>query len=238
MTSEWTLAELVERVAHALAASAVRAPNARVTDLPDARVIRWYRTIGLIDPPSGTRGRTALYGPRHLLQVLAVKRRQAAGATLAEIQQELAGATEATLRRVAAVGTDLLTTPPASASTGSGGDGASGHRQAPAGRGSGPGAASGPVRPSGRFWARPAAASPVDAPASPGSRDTDQASGGESGAGLVYGVRLGPDVTLLLPAVPDADALAGIRLAAAPLLDLLADHGLDQPTRRLEGETA
>jgi hypothetical protein len=97
----WTLTELVGQAAQALAAADVRAPNGRVTELPDARMIRWYATIGLVDKPSGFRGRTALYGPRHLLQLVAVKRRQAEGRALAEIQAELTGATEATLRRVA-----------------------------------------------------------------------------------------------------------------------------------------
>jgi hypothetical protein len=97
----WTLRELVARAARVLAAADVRAPNGRVTELPDGRVIRWYTTIGLVDRPSAMRGRTALYGPRHLLQVVAIKRRQAQGRTLAEIQLELTGATDTALRRVA-----------------------------------------------------------------------------------------------------------------------------------------
>jgi DNA-binding transcriptional MerR regulator len=100
---EWTLRELVGRVVAALSDAEVRAPNGRVTELPDARMIRWYATIGLVDRPSGSRGRTALYGPRHLLQLVAIKRRQATGRTLAEIQFELAGATDDQLRAVAAI---------------------------------------------------------------------------------------------------------------------------------------
>ncbi|GAA5188829.1 hypothetical protein GCM10023322_40400 [Rugosimonospora acidiphila] len=103
MTDEWTLEELVRRVADALAADEVRAPNGRVREVPDARAIRWYTTIGLLDRPARFRGRTALYGERHLLQVVAVKRRQAQGLALAEIQAELAGATDAALRRVARI---------------------------------------------------------------------------------------------------------------------------------------
>jgi len=85
----------------ALAAGDVRAPNGRVTPLPDVRVVRWYATIGLVDRPLGMRGRTALYGPRHLYQLVAVKRRQAQGHTLADIQAELTGATDAVLMRIA-----------------------------------------------------------------------------------------------------------------------------------------
>ena len=108
----WPLDELVRRVAASLADSAYPgAPNGRVRDLPDRRVVRWYTTTGLVDRPA-MQGRTALYSPRHLLQVVAVKRRQAEGRSLAEIQAELAGATDATLRGVADVPEELLESEP------------------------------------------------------------------------------------------------------------------------------
>ena len=97
----WTMDELVERVRQALAAEYPGAPNGRVRDVPDRRAIRWYTTTGLVDRPAGMRGRTALYGPRHLLQLVAVKRRQAQGHRLADIQTELAGAPDDQLRRIA-----------------------------------------------------------------------------------------------------------------------------------------
>jgi hypothetical protein len=100
--------ELIDRVRLALAAEYPGAPNARVRDLPDRRAIRWYATTGLIDRPAGMRGRTALYTTRHLLQLVAVKRRQADGHTLAQIQAELTGATDATLTSIARVPDELL----------------------------------------------------------------------------------------------------------------------------------
>jgi DNA-binding transcriptional MerR regulator len=81
----WTMDELVERVGRALAAEYPGAPNGRIRDVPDRRAIRWYATTGLVDRPACMRGRTALYGPRHLLQLVALKRRQAEGRSLAEI---------------------------------------------------------------------------------------------------------------------------------------------------------
>src|SRR5258705_10599326 len=114
----WTLDQLVARVADALAGDGVRSPNGRVRDVPDARALRWYSTIGLLDRPTAYRGRTALYGPRHLLQAVAVKRRQAEGMTLAQIQAELAGATDATLRGVARVPASLLVDQPGASPTG------------------------------------------------------------------------------------------------------------------------
>src|SRR5919204_1556164 len=98
MDGSWRLDELAERVARALAADGVRAPNGRVREVPDARAIRWYATIGLVDRPRVGPRRAGRYTARHLLQIVAVKRRQAEGRSLAEIQAELAGATDDTLR--------------------------------------------------------------------------------------------------------------------------------------------
>ncbi|WIM87032.1 MerR family transcriptional regulator [Candidatus Mycobacterium wuenschmannii] len=112
MSSEgpWTLDELVGRAAAALAGPAYPgSPNGRVRDVPDRRTVRWYSTIGLVDRPTAMRGRTALYSSRHLLQIVAVKRLQAQGRSLADIQAELAGATSKALRRVADIPADVTT---------------------------------------------------------------------------------------------------------------------------------
>jgi DNA-binding transcriptional MerR regulator len=99
----WTLGELSDRVADALAVDYDGQPSGRVRELPNGRTIRWYTTIGLVDRPAGMHGRTAMYSRRHLLQLVAVKRLQAAGQALADIQGELVGATEETLERIAMV---------------------------------------------------------------------------------------------------------------------------------------
>lgn len=97
----WTLEELTARVAAALDGTAYAgAPNGRVRDVPDARAIRWYATIGLVDRPT-MRGRTALYGPRHLAQLVAIKRRQSQGRRIADIQVELSEAPDALLWEIA-----------------------------------------------------------------------------------------------------------------------------------------
>lgn len=201
--ASWTLDELVRRVAVGLADPAYPgAPNGRVRQLPDRRAVRWYTTTGLVDRPL-MQGRTALYGPRHLLQIVAVKRRQAEGRTLAEIQAELAGATDATLRRVAVVPDDLLEAEP---------------DDQPA-----------PARPSRRtrFWADPPAL--VESSATLESLG----SGAERGADTVTtlaAVSLPGGALLLLPADqggrPDDDDILAIHAAARPLLELLADRGL------------
>jgi DNA-binding transcriptional MerR regulator len=109
----WTLDELAERVDAALAVDYHGQPSGRVRAVPDRRAIRWYTTIGLIDRPVAHRGRTALYGPRHLLQLVAIKRLQAKGLPLVAIQQELAGTTDTRLARVARIPVGLQPLAPA-----------------------------------------------------------------------------------------------------------------------------
>ena len=92
----WTLEELILRAATALRSS----PGARE---PDVRAVRWYASIGLVDRPVGGRGRGARYGPRHLCQLVAVRRLQAEGWSLADIQGRLAGADDEALRSCAAL---------------------------------------------------------------------------------------------------------------------------------------
>ncbi|WP_245642622.1 helix-turn-helix domain-containing protein [Nonomuraea candida] len=101
MSDTWTIGELAEHAARALRAGAPPPASGRVREVPGERLIRWYTTIGLLDPPLTRRGRVARYGRRHLLQLVAVKRLQAAGHSIAEIQAALAGATDRTLETAA-----------------------------------------------------------------------------------------------------------------------------------------
>src|SRR3954452_4369732 len=87
----WNLEELCARVALALAVDYTGQASGRVRDVPDARTIRYYSTLGLLDRPAVMRGRTALYGVRHLRQLVAIKRLQTHGLSLAEIQTRLVG---------------------------------------------------------------------------------------------------------------------------------------------------
>jgi hypothetical protein len=202
MSGEWTLDDLVTRVGAALSGDDYPgAPNGRVRQVPDRRAIRWYTTIGLLDRPAGMRGRTALYGPRHLAQLVAIKRRQAQGRTLAEIQAELVGASDATLHEIAGLPADA--TGPVDPV----------HPVHPAGRAV-PTAAAGHPR---AFWAQPAA--PYVSPTA-AQRPTS------TYPGLLTGVPLDGGAVLLLPAVPDPDDVAALRAAAAPLIDLLTARGL------------
>jgi DNA-binding transcriptional MerR regulator len=98
----WTLSELVAEVAARIAA--LPAPkNGQVRAVPDERTVRYYVTLGLLDRPSAMRGRTALYGPRHVAQVVAIKRLQAMGRSLQEIQALWPTLDDATLARMSGV---------------------------------------------------------------------------------------------------------------------------------------
>lgn len=102
MEQLWTLAELVSEVATRIAA--LPPPkNGQVRAVPDERTIRYYATLGLLDRPSAMRGRTALYGPRHVAQLIAIKRLQTMGRSLQEIQQLWPTLDDATLARMSGV---------------------------------------------------------------------------------------------------------------------------------------
>lgn len=211
MDVTWTIGELAERAATALAAGESAQLSGRVRDLPNERLIRWYTTIGLVDPPAGRRGRTALYGRRHLLQLVAVKRRQASGRSIAEIQLELAAAPDAALERIAAL-------PPGA----SGPEAAAGESDSTAAPPPGTGApppADGEAPPRERFWnTRPDVSFGRTALAEGPTRPVPP---------VVQGVRLAPDLTLLLEVgALSAEDLHAIESAARPLLDELAARGL------------
>lgn len=234
MDGTWTISELAERAAAALTADGSAQVSGRVRDLPNERLIRWYTTIGLVDPPLGRRGRSALYGPRHLLQLIAIKRRQAAGRSIAEIQLELAAATDATLERIAAVPfpTPGPTPPPPPA-----------HPTFPAEAASPPDTGNEVAR--ATFWnTRPdvsySAATITDDYGRPDDhgRVGDAGSDGDTGSdgdaeprpSVVQGVRLTSGLTLVLDVpVLSGDDLTAIETAAGPLLDELRRRGLLTP---------
>lgn len=105
MPEPWTLNELVEEVG-ARIAQLPPPKNGQVRAVPDDRTVRYYQTIGLLDRPVATRGRASLFGTRHLAQVIAIKRLQAMGRSLAEIQTMWPTLDDATLTRMSGVALD------------------------------------------------------------------------------------------------------------------------------------
>jgi DNA-binding transcriptional MerR regulator len=99
---EWTFADLVA-AAEASIATLPPPKNGQVRAVPDERTVRYYMTLGLLDRPTAMRGRTALYGRRHLAQVVAIKRLQSAGKSLAEIQALWPQLDDVTLARMSGI---------------------------------------------------------------------------------------------------------------------------------------
>lgn len=199
----WTIAELAERAAGALTAAPSVVRSRRIREAPNERLIRWYATVGLVDPPLSRRGRVALYGRRHLLQLVAVKRRQAEGRSLAEIQAELAGAPDKQLEAIAQVAAHPS-------------DGQKADPDPPA-----------------RFWTRPAAEPLAEPSAEPSAPTEPQREPGAWPHGYPadqpLGIRVAPGVILLIedPAASlGPDDLAAVRQAARPLLSALTRLGL------------
>lgn len=111
MAERWTIDGLMELSAAALdVADYGGQASARVREKPDKRTIRYYTTLGLLDRPAEFRGRTAYYSRRHVLQLTAIKRLQAQGMTLVQIQEALAGADDRRLTRWSGVPSDFWET--------------------------------------------------------------------------------------------------------------------------------
>lgn len=215
----WTIDQLGAQVALALSVDYAGVPNGRVRDVPDCRTIRYYTTLGLLDRPAEMRGRLALYGPKHLLQLVAIKRLQARALSLAEIQQQLLALTETALGQIARLPDNVapVTTesPAADLPT----------RSAPDGR-------------AAAFW------STSPAPVPEGQADNDDSTRTADSAGeqqfstpgadqpaTLQGIRLGEEATLLIEGIRPVyeDDFSTIRTAAAPLIKLLEMRRLIRP---------
>jgi DNA-binding transcriptional MerR regulator len=210
--SLWTIDQLALAVAAALAEGYGGPPNGRVRDVPDQRTVRYYTTLGLIDRPVEMRGRTALYGRRHLLQLVAIKKLQASGRSLAQVQQALAGQTDLALARFAGLDDG--------ATSGPGGN-------EPAGRGA------------RDFWREePAPLATCDSEESTDAgRQMEDRPKELISPTVFHGVPLVDGVTLLLASSRpiDAEDLEAIRAAAAPLIGTLTHRQLIRSSA--EGES-
>lgn len=101
MITRFPIDDLRTLVARALQVGSYSpAESKRIRAVPDTRTIRYYTTLGLIDRPAEMRGRTALYEPRHVMQLVAIKRLQAANQTLSDVQARLVGITKSQLTKL------------------------------------------------------------------------------------------------------------------------------------------
>jgi DNA-binding transcriptional MerR regulator len=226
----FTLAGLADASAAVLDALGIEARNGQVRDRPDIRTIRYYGTLGLVDRPAEMSGRTALYSGRHLLQVLAVKALQARGASLADVQRTLVGASDAELR--SAVGPGLPAALAAAADVPAAEAGATTQHPRDSAFWLAPPAAPRPEP--ARAGAVPATTGPATtapattAPATTGSTTTGPITTGPAMQPRpVTAIPLAPGVTVLIDSGNAATVdVAAMQAAADPLLTYLTGAGL------------
>lgn len=98
------VAELAGEAAIILTESGLAQERGTVSEVPDERTIRYYLTEGLIPPAEEKQGTASVFGYRHLLQLLVVKKLQSQHLPIRKIRDLVDGRTERELERL--LGTD------------------------------------------------------------------------------------------------------------------------------------
>lgn len=98
------VAELAGEAARILTESGLAQERGTVSEVPDERTIRYYLTEGLVPPADDKQGTASVFGYRHLLQLLVVKKLQSQHLPIRQIRELVDGRTERELERL--LGTD------------------------------------------------------------------------------------------------------------------------------------
>jgi DNA-binding transcriptional MerR regulator len=93
-------AELAGEAAKILAESGLAQERGTVSELPDERTIRYYLTEGLVSPAEEKQGTASVFGYRHLLELLVVKKLQSEHLPIRKIRDLVDGRTERELERL------------------------------------------------------------------------------------------------------------------------------------------
>ncbi len=114
MSTYFTLEELACAVQEWCEAHHVFPVNGQAAEEISERNIRYYRTLGLLDPPTGTY--TKRFSEKHRLQLIAIRLYQAQGLPLRKIRDELYGKSLEDLaaleKRVGKQGKDAISVTP------------------------------------------------------------------------------------------------------------------------------
>ena len=89
MTTEFTLEELAQSVQQWCEEHRITPANGQAAEEITERNIRYYRTLGLLDPPIGNYAKT--FSEKHRLQLVAIRLFQSQGFPLRKIRDELYG---------------------------------------------------------------------------------------------------------------------------------------------------
>lgn len=94
------VAGLAVEAAKILTESGLAQERGTVTEVPDERTVRYYLTEGLVSPAEEKQGTASVFGYRHLLQLLVVKKLQAEHLPIRKIRDLVDGRTERELERL------------------------------------------------------------------------------------------------------------------------------------------
>jgi DNA-binding transcriptional MerR regulator len=98
------VAELAGEAARILTESGLAQERGTVSEVPDERTIRYYLAEGLIPAAEDKQGTASVFGYKHLLQLLVVKKLQSQHLPIRQIRDLVEGRTERELERL--LGTD------------------------------------------------------------------------------------------------------------------------------------
>lgn len=93
-------AHLADEAARLISQFVPRQERGSVSEVPDERMVRYYSAEGLISPPEGKQGLSAVYGYSHLLQLLVIKRLQADHLPIRKIKELVDGKSERELEQL------------------------------------------------------------------------------------------------------------------------------------------
>lgn len=94
------VAELANEAARILAESGFAQERGTVSEMPDERTVRYYLTEGLIPPADEKQGTASVFGYRHLVQLLVVKKLQAEHLSIRKIRELVEGRSERELEKL------------------------------------------------------------------------------------------------------------------------------------------
>jgi len=98
MNNSVSIDELAEHVNGWCDEHGITPANGQAGERMTARIIRYYRTLGLLDPPQSGAGQG--FGEKHQLQLIAIRLLQAQGLPLRRIQELLFGRSLDELREI------------------------------------------------------------------------------------------------------------------------------------------
>jgi DNA-binding transcriptional MerR regulator len=97
------VAELADQAARILGRAAPQQERGTVSEVPDERTVRYYLTEGLLSPAEDRQGTASVFGYRHLLQLLVIKKLQAEHLPIRKIRDLVSDRKERELERLLGV---------------------------------------------------------------------------------------------------------------------------------------